>query len=66
MLNMALSLPDLTVRAKSALSEERSLIPSLMQLLDHSVLVLRAKGIIAVLLLARCVPAAWPWLATTM
>jgi serine/threonine-protein kinase ULK4 len=53
MLNMALSLPDLTVRAKSALSEERSLIPSLMQLLDHSVLVLRAKAVTAILLLAR-------------
>lgn len=55
MLNMALSLPDLTVRAKAALSEERSLVPSLMQLLDHSVVVLRAKGLVAVLLLSRSV-----------
>jgi serine/threonine-protein kinase ULK4 len=54
MLNMALSLPDLTTRARAALSEERSLVPSLMALLDHTTPVLRAKGVVAVLLLSRC------------
>lgn len=53
MLNLALSQQDLSMRAKAALSEERSLVPGLMALLDHSVMVLRAKGIIAILLLCR-------------
>lgn len=53
MLNLALSQPDLSMRAKAALSEERVLVPNLMALLDHSVMVLRAKGIVAVLLLCR-------------
>lgn len=55
MLNLTISQPDLSMRAKAALSEERSLVPSLMALLDHSVLVLRAKSVVAVLLLCRCV-----------
>uniref|UniRef100_A0A7S0S6G9 Protein kinase domain-containing protein n=1 Tax=Chlamydomonas leiostraca TaxID=1034604 RepID=A0A7S0S6G9_9CHLO len=53
MLNMALSQPDLTVRAKAALSEERSLVPNLMSLLDHSLPLLRSKGVVAILLLCR-------------
>ena len=55
MLNMALSQPDLSVRAKSALGEERSLVPSLMALLDHSQPLLRAKAVVAILLLCRWV-----------
>jgi serine/threonine-protein kinase ULK4 len=43
MLNLAISQPDLSMRAKAALSEERSLVPSLMALLDHTLPVLRAK-----------------------
>ena len=53
MLNLALSQPDLSVRAKSALAEERSLVPSLMALLDHSLPLLRAKGVVSILLLCR-------------
>lgn len=53
MLNMAISQPDLTMRAKAALSEERSLVPSLMALLDHSLPILRSKGVVAILLLCR-------------
>eukprot|EP00983_Pelagomonas_calceolata_P080747 1155283-Pelagomonas_calceolata.AAC.2 len=56
MLNMALCQPDLTVRARAALSEERSLIPALMALLDHPLPVLRAKAIVTIMLLCtRCV-----------
>ncbi|KAF5840559.1 hypothetical protein DUNSADRAFT_16357 [Dunaliella salina] len=51
MLNMALCQPDLTVRARAALSEERSLIPALMALLDHPLPVLRAKAIVTIMLL---------------
>ncbi|KAJ9520906.1 hypothetical protein QJQ45_014112 [Haematococcus lacustris] len=53
MLNMALTLPELSTRAKSALAEERGLVPSLMQLLDHSVPLLRSKSIVTLLLLSR-------------
>ncbi len=53
MLNLVTSQPDLSVRAKSSLSEERSVVPSLMGLLDHSLPVLRAKGIVAIILLCR-------------
>lgn len=63
MLNMALCQPDLTVRARAALSEERSLVPGLMALLDHPLPVLRAKAIVTLLLL--CTRCAWggvaPW-----
>ena len=51
MLNMALCQPDLTVRARAALSEERSLVPGLMTLLDHPRPVLRVKAIVTILLL---------------
>lgn len=51
MLNMALCQPDLTVRARAALSEERSLVPGLMSLLDHPLPVLRAKALVTLLLL---------------
>ena len=53
MLNLATSQPDLGVRAKASLGEERSVVPALMALLDHSLPVLRAKGLIAILLLCR-------------
>ena len=53
-LNLVTSHPDLSVRAKSSLGEERSVVPALMALLDHSLPVLRAKGLVAVLLLCRC------------
>jgi hypothetical protein len=53
MLNLAVSQPDLSMRAKAALSEDSSLVPSLMALLDHTLLVLRAKAVVAILLLCR-------------
>ena len=53
MLNLATSQPDLGVRAKASLGEERSVVPALMALLDHSLPVLRAKGLVAILLLCR-------------
>eukprot|EP00798_Chlamydomonas_sp_ICE-L_P014436 gene14436-20443_t len=53
MLNMALSQSDLSVRAKSTLAEERSLVPSLMTLLDHTLPLLRAKSVVSILLLCR-------------
>lgn len=55
MLNMALGQPDLSTRAKASLSEERSLVTNLMGLLDHSLPILRAKGVVAIHLLCRCV-----------
>lgn len=45
----------LQVRAKSALTEERSLVPSLMAMLDHTLPSLRAKAVVALLLLCRLV-----------
>lgn len=53
MLNLAVSQPDLSMRAKAALSEDSGLVPSLMALLDHTLLVLRAKAVVAILLLCR-------------
>ena len=53
MLNLVTSQPDLSVRAKSSLGEERGVVPGLMALLDHALPVLRAKGVIAILLLCR-------------
>lgn len=38
---------------QAALAEERSLVPALMALLDHALPLLRAKGVVAVLLLCR-------------
>ena len=55
MLNMMLCQPDLSMRAKAALSEERSLVSNIMALLEHSMPLLRAKGIVAILLLCRWV-----------
>uniref|UniRef100_A0A7S3R0S0 Protein kinase domain-containing protein n=2 Tax=Dunaliella TaxID=3044 RepID=A0A7S3R0S0_DUNTE len=59
MLNMALCQPDLTVRARAALSEERSLIPALMALLDHPLPVLRAKAIVTIMLLCTRLSTRW-------
>mmetsp|Transcript_37117 Transcript_37117/g.82576 ORF Transcript_37117/g.82576 Transcript_37117/m.82576 type:complete len:1288 (+) Transcript_37117:271-4134(+) len=53
MLNMALSQPDLSVRAKAALGEERSFVSNIMGLLEHSLPLLRAKGVVTILLLCR-------------
>ena len=54
-LNLVLSLPDLSTRARSALFEERPLLPHVIALLDHSLPLLRAKAVVSVLLMCRCV-----------
>ena len=57
MLNLTTSNPDLGARARAALGEERAtLVPSLVALLDNSSLVLRAKALVAILLLSRLSP----------
>jgi hypothetical protein len=49
---------ELSARVKAALAEDRTLIPSLMALTDHSVPLLRAKALVCALLLCRCGSAA--------
>lgn len=47
--------PCLPAWLQSALAEERSLVPALLSMLDHTAPLLRAKGVVAILLLCRCV-----------
>ncbi|KAK9809997.1 hypothetical protein WJX72_003108 [[Myrmecia] bisecta] len=56
MLSLALSLPEFSVRARSALQEERGLVGSLCALLEAALPVLRAKGLLAITLLTRTSP----------
>lgn len=53
--------PCLRAWLQSALAEERSLVPALLSLLDHTAPLLRAKGVVAILLLCRCVPRCAAW-----
>ncbi len=53
MLNMALANPDLATRHRTAIQEERGLLPALAAALDHSLPLLRAKAAVSVLLLCR-------------
>jgi hypothetical protein len=54
MLNQLLSTPELLPRARAALAtEERPVVGAVMALLDHALPLLRAKGILAVVLLCR-------------
>eukprot|EP00741_Cyanophora_paradoxa_P004814 tig00000829_g4671.t1 len=47
------SLLDLNVRGQAALSEDKTLLPIVMKLLEHSHPVLRAKALLSLLLLVR-------------
>jgi hypothetical protein len=53
MLNLALSQPELSSRQRSAFTEERGLAGALLALLDHQQPLLKAKAVVAVLLLCR-------------
>jgi serine/threonine-protein kinase ULK4 len=53
MLNLALSQPELSTRQRSAFTEERGLGGALLGLMDHQLPLLKAKAVIAVLLLCR-------------
>ncbi|KIY93390.1 hypothetical protein MNEG_14572 [Monoraphidium neglectum] len=57
MLNQLLSAPDNVARARAALAaDERAVVTAVMGLLDHALPLLRAKGILAVVLLCRLSP----------
>jgi len=56
MLNQLLSTPELVARARVALAaDDRAVVSAVMGLLDHALPLLRAKGILAVVLLCRWV-----------
>ncbi len=57
LINLTLSQPDLSTRARASLAEERGLLPGLIALMDHSMPLLRAKAVVTVMLLSR-------WVAT--
>ncbi|GLC54130.1 hypothetical protein PLESTB_000827100 [Pleodorina starrii] len=56
LLNLTLSQPDLSTRARAALAEERGLLPGLIALMDHSMAIIRAKAVVTVMLLSRLSP----------
>jgi len=53
MLNMTLSCSDLSGRTRASLAEERGLVPAVTSLLESSLPTLRAKGLVALVLLCR-------------
>jgi serine/threonine-protein kinase ULK4 len=53
MLNLALSAQQVPAALRGALGDERQLVGAVINLLDHSLPLLRAKAIIAVVLLCR-------------
>ncbi|GFR42705.1 hypothetical protein Agub_g3628 [Astrephomene gubernaculifera] len=56
LLNLTLAQPDLSTRARASLAEERGLLPGLVNLMDHSLPLIRAKAVVTIMLLSRLSP----------